>query len=181
MCAFECQGWMNITIDDLTTNAEIKIQHKDDHVPYFVIALPEGVKNLIISRRKETVTQVCTLCQSFQLISVNNEFLVKLWNEIIKLYPIPKISRKAVQYLWSRLNETDWKRDEDQLVSARKLLKEAEEAHGLGSYHAQIITLPTEDERYSALAWCLPDMHLQWGGRIREVALDSACAYHKLL
>ena len=60
------------------------------------------------------------------------------------------------------------------MVSACKLLDEAREEGGLGSYCAQSIILPTE-EGFTALAWCLPGMHAQWGGRIPELALDSAC------
>ena len=60
------------------------------------------------------------------------------------------------------------------MVSAYKLLDEAREQGGLGSYCAQSIVLPTE-EGFTALAWCLPGMHAQWGGRIHELALDSAC------
>ncbi|KAF8575660.1 hypothetical protein K439DRAFT_1623434 [Ramaria rubella] len=40
-------------------------------------------------------------------------------------------------------------------------------------YRAEHIPLPAE-EGFTALAWCMPDMLLQWGGRIREVAIDSA-------
>ena len=58
MCSFECDGWLHITIDDRTMDAAIVIQHKDDHIPYFVIGLPEDVKKLISDRCKENVTQV---------------------------------------------------------------------------------------------------------------------------
>ena len=79
-----------------------------------------------------------------------------------------------MHHLWSTLNQGDWKRDDDQLKSAIKLLDEAKEKDGLGMYRAEAISLPTEDG-FTGLGWCLPDMLNQWGGRIREVALDSAC------
>jgi hypothetical protein len=32
-----------------------------------------------------------------------------------------------------------------------------------------------EEEGFTALAFSLPEIILQWGGRIREIALDSTC------
>ncbi|KAF8576232.1 hypothetical protein K439DRAFT_1367795, partial [Ramaria rubella] len=40
MFSFDCQGWLCITIDK-TAEAQIKLQHKEDHVPYCVISLTE--------------------------------------------------------------------------------------------------------------------------------------------
>ena len=70
MCSFECDGWLHITIDDWMMDAAITIQHKDDHIPYFVIGLPEDVKKLISDRCKENVMQVYFPCQYILLICV---------------------------------------------------------------------------------------------------------------
>ncbi|KAF8587588.1 hypothetical protein K439DRAFT_1547853 [Ramaria rubella] len=129
MLAFDCNGWLHVTVEDGNRHAHIKVQHKDDHVPYSVISLPDDVKRLIMTR--------------------------------------------AVHNAWSTLNQVDWKQDEDQLKSAIKLLEEAQTKGGLGIYRAEHISLPTGDG-FTALAWSLPDMLLQWGGRIHEAALDSA-------
>ena len=58
MATFECDGWLHITVRDKEVEVEVKVQHKDDHIPYCVISLPEDVKSMIVARRRETVTQV---------------------------------------------------------------------------------------------------------------------------
>ncbi|KAF8575877.1 hypothetical protein K439DRAFT_1649430 [Ramaria rubella] len=140
MLAFDCNGWLqlHVTAEHGNRHTHIKVQHKDDHIPYSVISL-----------------------------------LDDLWNDILKIYPRPQVSQRVVHNAWSTLNQVDWKRDEDQLKLAIKLLEEAQTKGGLGIYCGEHISLPTEDG-FTALAWSLPDMLLQWGGRIHEAALDSA-------
>lgn len=98
---------------------------------------------------------------------------LKIWNDILRDNPNPRFSRRSVHSLWSKLNEVDWKRAEDPLTSASLLIKEAEDGK-LGNEKVQMINLPTE-EGFTALAWSLPNIIARWGGRIREVVLESAC------
>lgn len=70
------------------------------------------------------------------------------------------------------MSSTKWKRDEDEVKSARILLEEAQASKGL--YQVQEIPLP-DIPGYTVLAFALPNVIRQWGGRVRELALDSAC------
>jgi hypothetical protein len=58
MDAFECHGWLHITLSELDNIAYVKIDHEDGHVPYVPIDIPEDVKELIVNNPKWTPTQV---------------------------------------------------------------------------------------------------------------------------
>jgi hypothetical protein len=69
---------------------------------------------------------------------------------------------------------TKWKRDEDEVKSAKILLEEARESGKHGLYTVEPISLEEEDG-FKALAFTLPDLLRKFGGRVRELSLDSAC------
>ncbi|KAK6966854.1 hypothetical protein R3P38DRAFT_2386745, partial [Favolaschia claudopus] len=47
-----------------------------------------------------------------------------LWKEILKSYPEPAFSQKAVYNLWAKQNLSEWRRTENELESAKILLAE---------------------------------------------------------
>ena len=55
---FKCKGWLHITITDLSDTAFVKIDHHDDHVPYFPIDMPQDVEDFVTNNAKMTLTQV---------------------------------------------------------------------------------------------------------------------------
>ena len=65
MDKFECHGWLHITICDDSTIANVKIEHREDHVPYCVVSIPEEIKAMIISQRKEPLTKVLPLFSTY--------------------------------------------------------------------------------------------------------------------
>jgi hypothetical protein len=93
---------------------------------------------------------------------------------------MPNFTRKAVYNLWGQADRASWERDKDQLQSAKILLEEGRKAGGLGMYEIRPIEIEVEDG-FEAIVWSLPDMLRQWGGRIREISLDSACLYNTIL
>ena len=103
-----------------------------------------------------------------------------MWTECLALYPVPRFSRKSIHHLWSQINHKLWTRDEDQLKSAKILLQEGSTKGQLGRYALKSIVLPSEDG-FTAIGWSLPDVMQQWGGRIREVAMDSTCMFDLLV
>ena len=107
------------------------------------------------------------------MILTNKNF--KLWDEVLKSDPTPSYSRKAVYHLWSDQNSKSWKRDPDEVKSAKMLLDEASKPQlgKKGLYVVQTIPLP-EEAGFTAIAFALPEFLRQLGGRIREIALDSA-------
>jgi hypothetical protein len=58
MDAFNCHGWLHISLSEVDNVANVKIDHRDDHIPYVPIDILEDVKELIISNPKWTPTQV---------------------------------------------------------------------------------------------------------------------------
>jgi hypothetical protein len=75
-----------------------------------------------------------------------------------------------------------WKRDPDEVKSARILIEEAAQSHGVmnGLYTVQPIPLH-EEAGFTALAFALPEILRQWGGRVREISLDSACMSYSFM
>ncbi|KII86095.1 hypothetical protein PLICRDRAFT_115218, partial [Plicaturopsis crispa FD-325 SS-3] len=97
-----------------------------------------------------------------------------LWKEILKKHPTPSFSRKSIYQMWSELTSQEWKRDPDEMKSAKILLDEAREREDVDNlYAAQTIPI-TDEEGYTSVAFALPDVLRKWGGRVREVSLDSA-------
>ncbi|KAJ7024145.1 hypothetical protein C8F04DRAFT_968359 [Mycena alexandri] len=58
MEAFECHGWLHITIHDYEDIALVKIGHQDDHVPYWSIDVPSDVVEFVRNNPKLTPGQV---------------------------------------------------------------------------------------------------------------------------
>lgn len=87
----------------------------------------------------------------------------------------PSYSRKAIYHLWSEQNCKAWRRDPNEVKSAKILLDEASNPKlgKKGLYVVQQIPLH-EEPGFTAIAFALPEVFRQWGGRIWEVALDSA-------
>jgi hypothetical protein len=93
--------------------------------------------------------------------------IFKLWDEILKSDPTPSYSRKAVYHLWSDQTCKNWKRDPDEVKSAKILLDEASKPQlgQKGLYVVQPIPLH-EEPGFTAIAFALPEVLRQWGGRI---------------
>ncbi|KAJ7673679.1 hypothetical protein DFH06DRAFT_1081518 [Mycena polygramma] len=58
MDAFNCHGWLHITVFDGETTAFVKILHQDDHIPYWSIDVPADVVEYVRANSKLTTTQV---------------------------------------------------------------------------------------------------------------------------
>jgi hypothetical protein len=76
--------------------------------------------------------------------------------------------------LWSRLSSRTWKRDEDEVQSARLLLEEFKISSPDRLYTVEPIPVE-QDEGITVIVFALPEILRQWGGRLRELQLDSAC------
>ena len=58
MDTFDCHGWLFITVTEGSDIANVKFQHKDDHVPYWNIDVPQDVQDLVHDNPNMTPTQV---------------------------------------------------------------------------------------------------------------------------
>ncbi|PIL26554.1 hypothetical protein GSI_12312 [Ganoderma sinense ZZ0214-1] len=150
MDSFDCHGWLSIRVTDNLDIVAITLTHRLSHVPYCPIDLPDDVVAMINENPNQTVSQ--------------------LWTEILKTHPKPAFSRATVYARWAQNDRKLWKRHDDEFQSASALLQEA---LGLPEGPAvEPIDLPDEDG-FTGLAFALPQLLGQWGGRIRELALDS--------
>jgi len=67
MDTFDCHGWLFITVTEESDIVNVKFQHKDDHVPYWNIDVPQDIQALIHNNPSMTPTQVrrnilCKVC-----------------------------------------------------------------------------------------------------------------------
>ncbi|KAJ6461201.1 hypothetical protein DFH09DRAFT_1061822 [Mycena vulgaris] len=159
MHAFKCHGWLHITINDYDNIAFVKILHRDDHVSYWSIDVPADVVEFVRQNPKLTPGQ--------------------LWDEILKTHPQPSFNRRAIYAMWAETNAMEWKQDPDELKSANILLKEfASPTAASGKkeplYSVESIPL-TPQPGFTAIAFALPKLLREVGGRVRELSLDSAC------
>lgn len=94
------------------------------------------------------------------------------------MHPQPKFSRKTIYNLWSEHISKKWKRDEDKVKSAKLLINEATSQENGSSGLYTVMPVPLHDEPgFVAIAFVLQEVLRQWGGRIREISLDSACVF----
>ena len=97
------------------------------------------------------------------------------------MHPQPKFSWKTIYNLWSEHISKKWKRDADEVKSAKILINEAssQQSHENGSSSLYTVTpVPLHDEPgFVAIAFVLQEVLRRWGGRIREISLDSACTF----
>ncbi|KAJ7879327.1 hypothetical protein B0H13DRAFT_1630815 [Mycena leptocephala] len=104
MDAFHCHGWLHVTVNDWESVAFVKISHRDDHIPYWSIDVPQDVVEFVRQNPKLTPGQ--------------------LWDEILKLHPQPAFTCRVIYAMWAETNSMEWKRDPDELKSANILLEE---------------------------------------------------------
>jgi hypothetical protein len=58
MVMFQCSGWVHITLSDLSDIAFIKLDHHEDHIPYWPIDIPADIEKYVRDNMKMTPTQV---------------------------------------------------------------------------------------------------------------------------
>ncbi|THH12618.1 hypothetical protein EW146_g7523 [Bondarzewia mesenterica] len=102
--------WKNMSYRffDSTSEAFIKLSHEEAHLPYCVIDVPPEAQKFVYDNLELSVSQI--------------------WLKMINWYGKPPFSRRAIYYLCSKIESQKWKRCDDELASARKLLDEGRSA-----------------------------------------------------
>ncbi|KAF9024172.1 hypothetical protein BDZ89DRAFT_1188004 [Hymenopellis radicata] len=154
MDSFDCDGWLYIWASEDSDCVFVRIRHKVQHVHYCCIDVPDDVRKYVIDNPQLRVPQ--------------------LWGEILKTHPSPDFTQKSIYNLWAQQSEHQWKRDADEVKSARILLEEFQNKPVNSAYSIESIPMPEAQDGFTALAFSLPNTLRKWGGTIREVALDSA-------
>ncbi|KAG5635616.1 hypothetical protein H0H81_010634 [Sphagnurus paluster] len=75
---------------------------------------------------------------------------------------------------WVNLTSQKWKRDCDEVKSAKILINDAFSCAGADALYTTEPIALHEEEGFIAIAFALPEILRQWGGKIREISLDSA-------
>ncbi|KAG6823000.1 hypothetical protein H0H92_011798, partial [Tricholoma furcatifolium] len=155
MYTFDCSGWLHITLTDGHDIAIVRLKHRDNHIPYWCIDVPSDIQDFVRAQPQLNPTQ--------------------LWCEILKKYPKPAFSRKAIYQLWLDKSSLEWKRDQDELVSSRILIDEASRSQDPSKMVYQVESIQVHNEEgFIGIAFALPDLLKKWGNHIRELSLDSA-------
>ncbi|KAF8991912.1 hypothetical protein BDZ89DRAFT_973611 [Hymenopellis radicata] len=147
MDRFECSGWLRVTVNnDNASIARIRLTHHHAHTPYLDINLGPKEKSLI--------DELKHLAPS------------KIWDKILAENPDNEFTEKQVYREWTRLNEKEWRLDDDQVKSAEKLIKSVED------YTTMVIPI-TPRPGIHAIAFALKEPLDAIGDEIVEVAMDS--------
>ncbi|KAK1233880.1 hypothetical protein PQX77_002933 [Marasmius sp. AFHP31] len=134
MAAFECKGWLHITVFEDVEEAHINFRHKDQHVHYYHIDIPEDVKKYVADN-----------------VAMHPE---QLWTAILEKFGQPRFSRSLLYAFWSSLSNSDWRRDDDELKSAKILIKEASQLQHSAESNKQIYEVEknTKKSRFEIFA-----------------------------
>ena len=79
----------------------------------------------------------------------------------------PAITTNQVHMAWTRMSETLWKRDTQQLPSVQKLLGELQD-------DVDVLKLP-EIDGVEQVAWVMKRVLLPLRGQVAEIGIDATC------
>jgi len=128
------------------------MDEKNNHIPYLHVSMPAGAAeiiryNLEWARPSDLVTQV-------QMV-------------------YPSVTSKQIHRAWRRMSEELWKRDDDPIISAERLLQEFQESPSSG---VQLLKLDGIPEDVEILAFAFPRVinALQSeDSKIKEIGMDA--------
>ncbi|KAJ7480511.1 hypothetical protein B0H11DRAFT_2280533 [Mycena galericulata] len=124
------------------------------------------------------IQSTCLPTSFIEYVQTNHKLpMSQLWDGILKIIPNPTFTRKVISSMVSQINSAEWKRDPDELKSAKVILEEFQSsepdpATGKKPLY-NIESIPLHDEPgITAIAFSLPERDVD--GRVREISLDSA-------
>jgi hypothetical protein len=156
MRRFECHSSLVITChgngDPMAHElmVYISLKHTTQHKPYYDVAMPAGAA-AIIREHLEWTTPA--------------EMVTKIQDEY------PSVTRAQVHDAWTRMSEVLWRKDDNQMASAIKLLAEFPD-------EVDIFTPEGVSEGVEILCWGMRNIAGQLKGKIVEIALDATCKEH---
>ena len=132
--------------EEKTYTILIWLEHHMKHTPYYDVSLPPAATVLI----RENLECHCP-------------------NEVAKkvLLSHPSVTAKQVHAAWTKMSETLWKQDNEQVASVKALLAEHQD-------DAAILDLPRM-EGVEQVAWVMKKIVLPLRGKIVEIGIDATC------
>ena len=152
MHCYDCKGRLNVSYranpraEEKTYKITVWLEHHAKHTPYYDVSLPPGAAALIR--------------ENLEWFSPHE--VAKL---VLQTYP--SISANQVRFAWTKMSETLWKRDKEQLPSVKALLSELKS-------DVAVLDMP-EMEGVEQIAWVMKKIVLPLKGKIVEVGIDATC------
>ena len=150
MHRYECNSKLSIMCRsnqrEKTRTVTVWLEHYKRHPHYYDVALPPEAAEMI--RENLDWTTPNDMARKIQI-------------------GFPAVSTKQVHKAWTTMSETLWKRNSDQIPSARALLTEYED-------DADLLTIPTP-EGVEQVAWVMKKIANALRGRIVEIGIDATC------
>ena len=151
MIRFPCQSQLNITCRSPAQGDQriirVSFRHAKAHLPYENVAMPEGALAIIQQDLEHSTPSA-------------------LVTKIQDLFP--NVSAPQIYTAWAQMSEMLWKRNTDQLTSAKLLLKEFPEDIDL----FEDLKPPEGVEQFCfALKQVVNALH----GKVVEIGLDATC------
>ncbi|KAG6907426.1 hypothetical protein DXG01_008891 [Tephrocybe rancida] len=147
MQRFKCDGWLHVSVDKNNSSQVIlRITHYENHIPYTNISVSEKVEELIGSLVDLPAT--------------------KIWDIILEKKLEGQLTQKQVYAHWAQHNESRWRLDNDQVLSARKVLEACE------GIKVNVIDVPQE-RGISSLAFAFQEVLSAYGAQITEITMES--------
>jgi len=101
---------------------------------------------------------------------------MQIWKNLVRDDPYLDFTSKQIHSLWTGVNEHKWKRDKEQILSARKVLQEAEELRK----DIRVLNIP-EEPGMVTIAFALEESLRIVAPETTCIALDGTCEYSRLL
>jgi hypothetical protein len=152
MRRYKCKSKLNISCQKFSRNGEeirtitIWLEHHKRHVPYYDVALPPEAAEMIR--------------EDLEWMTPN-----EMGRKIQAAYPA--VSAKQVHKGWTTMSETLWKRNAEQMPSARALLEEYGD-------DVDALTIPAMDG-VEQVAWVTKRIVEPLRGKIVEIGIDATC------
>ena len=124
----------------------IWLDHQSRHPPYYDVTLPPKAVETIREELKQTTPSE-----------------MARWIQIA----YPNVSTKQVHKAWTTMSETLWKRDAEQILSAKTLLMEHQD-------DVDLLTIPATDG-VEQVAWVRKKIMGPLRGKIVEIGIDATC------
>ncbi|KIK15341.1 hypothetical protein PISMIDRAFT_115339, partial [Pisolithus microcarpus 441] len=123
----------------------IKMRHLEAHVPYYDVTMPPDAIQIIRDGLEWSAPSA-------------------LVPKIRTLYP--HLTASQVHFAWTKMSEILWKKETNQLTSARLLLEEC--------HDVEVLDVTTLDG-IEQLCWGIAAVAHQLSGKVVEIALDATC------
>ncbi|KAG1878754.1 hypothetical protein C8R48DRAFT_745325 [Suillus tomentosus] len=124
----------------------IRMKHHDAHVPYYDVAMPSDATQIIHDQLEWSSPS-------------------SLAPKIQALYPY--ITTSQVPFAWMKMSEILWKKDSDQLTSAKMLLDEF--GRDIDVFNVELA------DGVEQLCWGMKKITRQLEGKVVEIGLDATC------